>query len=433
MPLLETSLSESYQTGWTTQDALREIISNAIDAQERDGHVMQMTFKDGKLTVISQGAKVPTSALLMGVSESRKFDNAIGEFGEGLPMALLTLVRWGHDVSIVNDDEKWEALLHHSEVYGENILAVKTRQLRKSHGLFKVEVSGISNYYYGEARNLFLQYHEEYDPSQCIGDGKSGILLQPAMKGMVFNKGVFVMKHPELMFGYNLHTTLNRDRSIIDTWKLREVIDLLMTRTVENATPDELRSIAEAFIVNPDALEGQTGYSDLSENDKVLSAVLDIWVEKHGDALPVHDRVTAHEAEQLGVNTVMTSRVLCDTLGRSSKYNVNQVTQDAMRKPTVVHSFQALVKTEIDNLKHARNLLLPVRRVQGQLQIVDFASDSVSSAFDREDRKYFISREALQTRSTTILALGRAICDAHGEGRSDSRVLNLIVSALGGE
>jgi hypothetical protein len=433
MALLETSLSASYQTSWKPCDALREIIANAIDAQERDGHVMKMTFKDGKLTVISQGAKVPTSALLMGVSESRKFDKAIGEFGEGLPMALLTLVRWGHDVSIVNDDEKWEALLHHSEVYGENILAVKTRQLRKSHGLFKVEVNGIPDYCYEEARNLFLQYHEDYDPTQRIGDGESSILLQPAMKGMVFNKGVFVMKHPELMFGYNLHTTLNRDRSIIDTWKLREVIDLLMTRTVENATPDELRSIAEAFIVNPDALEGQTGYSDLSENDKVLSAVLDIWVEKHGDALPVYDRVTANEAEQLGVDTVMTSRVLCDTLGRSSKYNVNQVTQAAMRKPTVVHSFQALVKTEIDNLKHARNLLLPVRRVQGQLQIVDFASDSISSSFDREDRKYFISREALQTRSTTILALGRAICDAHGEGRSDSRVLNLIVSALGGE
>ena len=45
MALLETSLSASYQTSWRPRDALREIIANAIDAQERDGHGMDMTFK----------------------------------------------------------------------------------------------------------------------------------------------------------------------------------------------------------------------------------------------------------------------------------------------------------------------------------------------------------------------------------------------------
>ena len=72
-------------------------------------------------------------------------------------------------------------------------------------------------------RSLFLRYHPDYDSSKTLlAHGRAKLLLQPELKGKVFNKGVY--RHgtrPDMIFGYDLHTTLNRDQvSIIDTYTL---------------------------------------------------------------------------------------------------------------------------------------------------------------------------------------------------------------------
>jgi len=151
MPVLETSLSADYQPQWGLRNAIREIVSNAIDGESRGAQgyepTGQMTVqyfpRTERLLVANAGTKVPTSALLMGRSDSRSYESCIGTFGEGLPMALLVLSRLAYKVTILNDDEKWEPSLKWSGQYGEKILTVKTRKLRQPKGLFSVEVEGV--------------------------------------------------------------------------------------------------------------------------------------------------------------------------------------------------------------------------------------------------------------------------------------------------
>jgi hypothetical protein len=434
MALLETSLSASYQTSWRPRDALREIIANAIDAQERDGHGMDMTFKGDKLTVVSMGAKVPTSALLMGVSQSRAHDNAIGEFGEGLPMALLTLVRWGYPVTIVNDDEKWHPELHMSETYEENILAVRTRKLRKSHNMFKVEVSDVRRDEYDDVRSLFLRYHPAYNSGKTLlAHGRAKLLLQPEMKGKVYNKGVFVMERADMLFGYDLHTTLNRDRSIIDTYTLRDEVDGLLFHVIKHASEDDLKTLALAFMNSPTAFESESTYGHVASSDRIMDKIIDIWVEEHGTKLPVTDQADLNEAQNLGVEAVVTSPIVSAVLSRDPRFDVNTRTREAMYAVKKLHTWGSLNYYEQTNIRRAVTAMKDVRRVPGKVQIVDFAGETIVSHFNAGDSMYRISRSSLAGGRSAVLALARAICDAHGEGRSDSRVARLLATALGGE
>lgn len=434
MALLETSLSASYQASWRPRDALREIIANAIDAQERDGHGMDMTFKDEKLTVVSMGAKVPTSALLMGVSQSRAHDNAIGEFGEGLPMALLTLVRWGHLVTIINDDEKWTPLMHRSEAYEENILAVRTRKLRKSHGHFKVVVEGIEADLYASVRGLFLRYHPQYDSSKTLlASGRAKLLLQPEMKGRVYNKGVYVMDRMDMAFGYDLHTTLNRDRSIIDTYTLREEVDELLAHVIAHSGESDLKDLALAILSQPTAFEAERTYGAVANSDRLMDTIIEMWVDEHGTKLPVTDQDDLNEANSLGVEAIVTSPIVSTILSRDSRFDLSTKTREIMFTVTKVYTWGSLSSTEQANIRRGVNAIKDVRRVPGTVRIVDFTGETVESHFDTENSIYSISRSALSEGRTTVLALARAICDSHREGRSDSRVAQLLATALGGE
>ena len=111
MSLLYTSLSEDYQRdSWGRAQAVREIISNALDGAERhraEGRgavTVDYNARARRLTVSNEGVTVPASALLLGVSQSRDYAGCIGTFGEGLPMALLVLARLMCKVVITNGE-----------------------------------------------------------------------------------------------------------------------------------------------------------------------------------------------------------------------------------------------------------------------------------------------------------------------------------------
>ena len=80
MKAIELSLSPKYVSGWGVEEAVREILQNAID-QKADGAEASVSYDRETLSILTDGARLKTSTLLLG--ESGKDDERyIGKYGE---------------------------------------------------------------------------------------------------------------------------------------------------------------------------------------------------------------------------------------------------------------------------------------------------------------------------------------------------------------
>ena len=287
--LIETTLSKAYQEGsWTVIQAVRELVSNAIDGETKFSHLgrgkMTLTYRNRTLFVRNDYVEVPAKALLMGVSESRSDDRMIGQFGEGLPLALLVLARENYGVEIYNGKEKWTPQIVRSTKFnGEPILAVNVRQLKVDRQAFEVQVFGVAEETWEEVQRLFLKLDPQFQPDMSLSSrGGQRVLLQPEFKGRIYSQGVFIHHTTEARFGYDITgVRLNRDRSFIDRSTLQDSLSKVLTEAVK-ANTSFCQDLARTVVNNPDSIEGSQGYSDLYYLVPFQEEVFRQFVATHG-------------------------------------------------------------------------------------------------------------------------------------------------------
>jgi hypothetical protein len=159
----------------------------------------------------------------------------------------LALVRSGKGVRIETTKESWTAKLEeHDQFPGRQVLVFHTRALKASRVGVIVEVTGVTREEYEEARGLFLSFQTVEKKLSEPYHGE--ILMDAAMKGRVFVKGILVNVDPRLAFGYNLFKAkTDRDRKMVDQWDLQyaaaAIIASSMTgaetfRLLENEAPE---------------------------------------------------------------------------------------------------------------------------------------------------------------------------------------------------
>ena len=351
MAKIMTSLHENYQSNtWGIMDAIREIGSNAIDGEQRnkwsgEGKLsVNWNARSKVLSVFNKDISVPTKALLMGTSESRDEDDCIGEFGEGLPMALKVLAAEGFKVIIYNGGEKWEPAIERSPQFeDEPVLVINTRKMLKDRGGFLVEIHGIERHEYDTFKNLFLALNEDYDEEETVkGSGNKEVLLQDCMKGMIFNKGVFVLERKDLLFGYNIDTKLNRDRSLITDYDLKSEISDLLSDAVRNAPDTFAETLLDALFEGDQELELDDYYSCLEYNSAFRGIVATKFRERFGDnAIAVETMAEIEAAGKLNLRGVILPLTLRTLLEReignltshTATYN-SAVQEEVIASPT---------------------------------------------------------------------------------------------------
>lgn len=316
MALIETTLSVNYQVNeWGVKQAVREIISNAIDGEERGKPYgtgkMDIKYSKRKkvMTITNAQTRVPTKALLMGTSESRNNDACIGTFGEGLPMALLVMARKGLPVTIFNGNEKWEPQIVHSKTYDAEVLAVRTREMINERHDFTVELGDIEPEEAAEIQGMFLRLDAEYDPDTDMLKSvysEEGVLVSPRHRGMVYNKGVFVCRRDDLLFGYNLAVRLNRDRSIVDEYDLKYGITGALNTAI-NAHPGQFAQlVVQGLLDHPNTLENQAQWGALRHNQMFIDSVVAEWQKAYGPkTVAVANAEEARQAELLGLKGIV--------------------------------------------------------------------------------------------------------------------------------
>jgi hypothetical protein len=450
--MIETSLHLSYQAEtWSVKEAVRELISNALDGEVHYAHlgVGQMSLDydiAGKsISVRNEGVTVPAKALLMGTSESRSDERLIGQFGEGLPMALLVLARSSKVVEIDNGQERWTPVIERSTTFqGEPVLCIKTRRLKVDRNAFEVRVSGVTPEEWADIRSLFLRLDPTYDGSATItksGRGLTGeerVLLQPQYHGKVYNKGVFVMAREDLMFGYDLQADLNRDRSLMNEYELKKELTQLLSRAASNNKDRFMPLLSMAMLEEGSKLELDDAYSDLFYNDDVVSYLADRFIEKYGDdALAVETDQEEERVRKSGRRPVRSSAVVRRIVSRRTS-TIDDIEEKAARSILFTWELSKLTGHERYNFEIAKTLVHAVRpTVDVDIVIVEFAGNTVDFITQMPNGevkgKVFLNKSLLVDFERLLLCLSRCACRLATDLTTETVLASILGKLLKGD
>lgn len=227
----ELSLSPDYVKDWTVQDALRELIQNALDQEtvipdnKASIHWDETT---GELTISNKSSILKRSSLLLGATTKSDDSNTIGCFGEGYKLAMLVLLRNCHDVTILNYGAKevWKPRFVKSRRYGTDVLTVFVESLaiwnKVPDDNLSIIVDGIDSEIYNnlKQRTLVLQ-DAKYD---CIETDMGRILTSPQHRGMIYVNGLYVTMVDRLDYGYDFKPSeikIGRDRNLVNAFDVQ--------------------------------------------------------------------------------------------------------------------------------------------------------------------------------------------------------------------
>lgn len=217
MARIELTLHENYLSDrWGTWEGLREIVQNAIDGATETGKPWSANFKKKSLTfeVHNPGAKMGREVLLIGYTTKRGRKAMLGQFGEGLKLGIIALLRKGKEVVVETPAEKWVPAVEESKQFpGQKVLVFHTWKWNKPRDGVKIIVKGIHTEDLKTMRHRLLDFRPEVEFVDAGAVGK--ILTDTTTVGEIFTKGLFVCNQPKMRYGYDLSDIrLDRDRQL---------------------------------------------------------------------------------------------------------------------------------------------------------------------------------------------------------------------------
>lgn len=232
--VIEYPLSPKYVASWTVGDALRELIANALDTSTE----VETRYYDGRGYIGDLGPGIERAFWVMGEGEHGE----IGQFGEGLKLALLVLAREGREVEVVTREYTVCAFIRNSDQFQTRLLVLEFGPGGVVCGT-EVRVT-CSKEEFEEAKGRFLKLRKV-----PVLNRKAGLLSDA---GAIYVNGMYTQR-VNALWGYNFtdKALVNRDRSVIDmgkltekmTWCLSElrntllITQLLLAASVEARTP----------------------------------------------------------------------------------------------------------------------------------------------------------------------------------------------------
>lgn len=415
----ELSISADYlsgSSGWDAAAGVREILQNGRDAEVELGAKLTVTHHNDTLRVENAGATLSRDVLLMGQSSKRGKKELAGQFGEGLKLGMLVLVRDGYRVKVRTGGEVWTPAVEASERFsGQRVLTVDVQGGRQENERVMVEVEGITKEFWATLKEKFLfLYPRKID---AVKTPRGSLLLTDRWKGRVYVKGILVQTDPKLAYGYDLtEVTLDRDRRVVASWDLHYELRRIWTDAVD-LRPELLEDFTKLLErIDRNDTKGFDSYGADSLSDWAARFVADTFKGKHGhQAVPVLTRADAKDVEHLGVHGVVCSEPMAAVLARTVG-DVKTV-HDRLRKE-VVHTFasEELEPEEQLVLQGAVDLVAMVEPV-GAVDVVAFRSDSLMGQF--KDDRSLIARRLLRDRAKTLETMVHEV--AHRQGHDGDK------------
>jgi hypothetical protein len=290
-------MSLKYCPDWGLWEVLRELRSNAEDTRTK---VNMYLTDDGDMIITDEGEGLAIRQLLFGVSE-KSVDNAIGQFGEGLKLALLVLTR----LSMLCDIYSGKYHITNDSAFIEEVevLKLKYEEVAQPYAGTKVIIHGWSGDTY-EDRFMF-----DNDDPRILTTVTSGSLVDTE-NPVLMVKGVFVSYIPKYEFSYDFHNVnMNRDRKTVSENEIQNAVGNLWSEIDDAGAWKILFSSSSSGKYEKNM---SLGYY---LNDKTKEAILKGWRNAFGsNAVLGLDEKMSREAEHLGAKVV-----------RADKFGYNMV------------------------------------------------------------------------------------------------------------
>lgn len=216
----EITISPNYVSNWGINEAIREILQNAIDA-DKNGYKKSIYYSGDTLYINNEGISLAAKDLILGCSSKSDQDGMIGKYGEGFKLALVVLLRKGMNVYVDNNDKLWNPSFKVSEQFGTQVLNIEESDDGRREGLTFV-ISPVDQQLYNSLLNYFPCIDESFGNIVNCDNGQ--ILLDKRFKGKMYVEGLYIQTDDNFQYGYNFNSDvveLDRDRKAINYYELR--------------------------------------------------------------------------------------------------------------------------------------------------------------------------------------------------------------------
>lgn len=213
----ELPLARDYVSRWGVVEAVRELLQNAIDSPSP----FEVKQVGSILTIMSRGARLEPSTLVLGRTSKADDTNSIGQFGEGYKLALLVLTREGKACGVVSGNVFWRPEFRMSPQFGIETLHIVEERLSKEEAIDGVRfiVHNLDGDEQAAIKGSCLLMQDMYPDTIHTQYGE----ILPNLPGKLFVGGLFVC-NTSLHYGYNFNPgelPLERDRQTVADFELK--------------------------------------------------------------------------------------------------------------------------------------------------------------------------------------------------------------------
>lgn len=421
MAKFQLSITPSYfrgESGWTKSALIREVISNARDAVVMHGCTLEVSHKGNTLTVISRGATLSRSNMLMGGGTKRNVAEAIGEHSEGLKGALAVAAREKIPFRLRTGDEVWKpAITESAQFDGAEVLTIVTTKSDEYFDGVSVEIGKVSAAEWAAEKQNYLFLLDDENVGRESGASSTDVLTHASQKGRVYVKGVFVQVMDDLAYGYDMREgKVDRDRRMVDVWDAKyHMSDALLALAARNA------QAAKNLYKQAKANRGDGGgYTVAYAHGAALDALIAEFDAEHGEdtiACASADEVT--KLRYLGRNAAVVPDRLREAIEKKRGKAMVKVAE-LLSQPVKTIPRTELTAAEAQSLDMAVAVLEDVG-FEFAVDVVEFHEKSTLGQINQSTGMISVARSVLAQHSTVLRVLIHEL--AHREsGATDGTV-----------
>lgn len=406
--VIEITVTKDYVGTWGVWEGLREIVQNGIDGETQYDCKLQVSYTpSGNVAVENVGGSIPREALLIGFTTKETDDKTIGQFGEGLKLGVLALVRAGHSVKIKNNEEIWTPVVEKSVHFDAEVLKFKITKAKKPAEGLRVLIGGISREEWKKYKKRFLFLRKKRPGKRSYG---ADVLTDESMCGDIYVKGIFIEHRDDLHFGYNFRSaSVDRDRKMVNTYDL-EVRTAQALGNLANSNPKFATKVYDLLKAGAvDVRRMQDAYSEIA------LAMLRRFNKEFGtSSVPVVSYSEKNEIEHYGARGVIVSSelrgLLAETVG-----DFQQVKRKLMTEAYKEVALKDLEEYRKVNYLKALSMISKVMNFDSEkIHVVKYSHSATLGQYICATREIRIAVEALDELAETLRVLVHELCHEVG-------------------
>ena len=364
--LIDSGISTRHVKNWGIPEAIREVLQNYIDAKNEFQVNGTISWSDGIATIWDKGPGIELKHFAFG--ETDKFEEAIGQFGEGLKSALLHLARENRMLYVYSKNFRIEPMILLSETFGINTLHYNLTPAEPITGT-RIEIE-CTEQELSAAKQYFLQFVIEKPEFFWIVQNRISL---PA--GNIFVKGS-VVGHMDTAFSYHFDAwegtdIVNRDRNKIDEFKTRELITNILCRTTSKQIIYKILSM----FMDPDCSKQEMDLW-IVPNNSTHPLWKKIWKNKIAPTISSRPILLSTGSNSLDTAAVYEGYYVLSVRGRISYLleqfvpKVSEVMQDIYENSGELIRQKQLSYDKYENLALAKNLSKSITHLLVMLKFI---------------------------------------------------------------